>query len=207
VTKILSQAGKSLSDMYQVEGSIVGIETLETRDLPIVHEMGATVFSERFRTAILRTESAALNQNVTVSLGIAGEPDSITRILGVQCFADDGARIANAVVCVQNPEAGIEQDFPIWAFDAGNVRAVRIQDNGAVVALDLLVPEAAVGVLPSFITGISTSQGGTNTVRNLTIRAATTGFGAGTVVLFVLVYVGFTDSGGVSAFGAQVPSW
>ena len=45
MVKILSQAGISLADLYNVEGSIAGIEQLDTRELPIVHEMSGTIFS------------------------------------------------------------------------------------------------------------------------------------------------------------------
>ena len=208
MVKILSQGGRSLADMYDVEGSIAGIEDLQTRELQIVHEMGATLFSERFRTTIRSVASAATAQNTDINLAITTLPNAITRILGIQVFADNGARIDRCQVSVNEPTNG--DDFPIWVWDALNLSAgVRVEVDGGQVAVDILIPERN-GSLPTFVTGAAgetRSQQAPDAVRDITVRSRTTGFGAGTVVLTVLVYVAFTYTGGVSAFGAIVPSW
>lgn len=200
MVKILSQAGNSLADMYDVEGSIAGISDLHTRELGIVHEMGATIFSERFRTTYRRLESAPTVQTGNINLAIVNMPEGISRILGVQVLADDATRIANCQVSVQEPLIG--QDFPIWVFDVGNVGVVRIEDQGVGVTRDLLIPQPG-QTLPCFITNGQAHL----EMSEITVGATATAFGAGTVILYVLIHFGFTYQGGVSAIGARVPSW
>ena len=200
MVKILSQAGISLADMYDVEGSIAGIDDLETRELGIVHEVGATVFSERFRTTFRRFVSAATAQNQNINNLFSNMPEGVSRILGVQVFADDGTRIANCSVSLRNPVS--LQDIPIWIFDVGNIDPVRFLDNNIDTTIDLLHPVVGAS-LPNFVTlGQAEDE-----MQQIDIRADTTGFGAGTVVLTALITLGFTFTGGVSAFGARVPSW
>ena len=200
MSRILSQAGISLADMYQVDGSIAGIDELNTRELGIVHEMGATIFSERFRQTIRRRVSAATAQNTNIVLSIADLPEGINRILGVQVFADDGARITDCAVSIN--ETPILQDFPIWVWDNGNIRQFQLQDAGATGTFELLIPEPGI-VMPAF----GTSGQAPIEMSTIHLRALTSGFGAGTVVLTLLVHLAFTFTGGVSARGAAVPSW
>ena len=203
MVKILSQGGRSLADMYDVEGSIAGIDSIETRELPLVHEMGATLFSERFRTTFRRVTTGALNQNATSNLAITNMPEGISRILGVQVWADAAARIASCAVAVNDPIAGGGQDFPIWVFDIGNSTLINVEDLGAVAARDLLTPVIGLQI-PTFLT---TGTQGPLPMSEIDVRTTTTGFGAGTVTLFALIHFAFTYTGGVSAFGARVPSW
>lgn len=206
--KILSQAGQSLADMYQVEGSIAGIDQLDTRELPIVHEVGATVFSERFRTTIRRVESGNVAQSQNIDLEINDLPASISRILGLLVLSDDGSRInhlcgsVNAPVVATTPPL-VGQDFPFWVY-SGDRRSVRVEDDGTVAVFESLLGEAGALMLPTFCGG--RDQGGTP-VQNFRLRGGTTAFGAGTVFVTALLYLAFTEAGGVSAFGAHVPSW
>jgi len=211
MVKILSQGGRSLADMYDVEGSIAGIEQLETRELGIVHEMGATLFSERFRTAHRNSNSAALAQNTDFDLVIANLPGSITRLLGVQVLATDGSRIDNAAVHLHNSVNA--NDFPVWAAQpkaAGmGVESVVIRvraAGGAPDPLDLLVPAPFTLMLPNF-TGGSNQPG--QFATDLFLRGRTSGFGAGTVVIRAIYFLGFTFETGLrrGSFGAHVPSW
>jgi len=200
MSRILSQAGISLADMYQVDGSIAGIDELNTRELGIVHEMGATVFSERFRQAIRRRESAATAQSQNIVLTISDLPEGINRVLGVQVWSDQSVRIANCQVSIT--ETPTSQDFPIWIYDIANVRACRIQDDGATAQFEVLLPEPGLQI-PTFCTNGQTPI----EIDSINLRAATTAFGAGDVTLFLVVLLAFTFTGGVSAFGARVPSW
>jgi len=207
MVKILSQAGESLADMYQAEGSIAGIEQLETRELPIVHEMGATVFSERFRLSILRIAAGATAQNTDIDVSVTTLPEAITRILGVQVFSDTVARVLSAQVSTHSPTLtpiAVQQDFPIWAWDGTNSNSIRLQDLNTIATFDLLTPVVG-GHIPSFITP-GTDQGAFP-VRDIELRGRTTGFGAGTVTLTALLYLASTFAGGISSFGARVPSW
>ena len=202
MVKILSQGGRSLADMYDVEGSIAGIDHLETHELPIVHEMGAVLFSERFRTTIRHITTGDIAQNITFNTELNTLPVAITRILGVQVVATDGTRVSNCQLSVFNPVT--DTDFPLWVLDGQNVQTMRLRVLGTTGTFSLLVPEPSLA-LPSFATG-GTLQG-TEPVSQLRLRGVTTGFGAGTVEIIAVVYLGFTFTGGVSAFGAHVPSW
>ena len=200
MVKILSQGGRSLADMYQVEGSIAGIDQLETRELPIVHEMGATLFSERFRTTFRRGTTGPVAQSATPNISITNMPEGISRILGVQVITDDSSRIANVQVSVHDAVAA--QDFPIWTWEVGNSDPIRLTDNAVGLTAEVLVPNEG-QLLPCFVTNGQTRL----EISQIHLRADTTAFGAGNVFLTLLVHFAFTFTGGVSAFGARVPSW
>ena len=202
MVKILSQGGRSLADMYQVAGSIAGIDSLETRELPIVHEMGAVLFSERFRTTIRRVATGDMAQNTTASPAITTMPASITRIVGIQVYSDDESRVLAAAVSLQAPDN--TQDFPIWVWDGTAFAAAPIVDDGVLLTLDVLGAEPGSLMIPSFTGGVDQ---GSVPVTDLRLRVTSTGFGAGTVEVMCVVYLAFTFTGGVSAFGARVPSW
>jgi len=202
MVKILSQGGRSLADMYDVQGSIAGIDSLETRELPIVHEMGAVLFSERFRTTIRRVTTGDIAQNITTSPAITTMPRSITRIIGIQVYSDDESRVLTASVSLQMPDNA--QDFPIWIWDGTTFAAAPIVDDSVLVTLDVLSPEPGTLMVPTFTGGL---HQGPDAVTDLRLRVTSTGFGAGTVEIMCLVYLAFTFTGGVSAFGAEVPSW
>ncbi len=210
MVKILGQGGRSLPDQYDVEGSVAGIDQLETRELGIVHEMGATLFSERFRTAHRNITSAALNQSTDFDLVIANLPSSITRLLGVAVLSDDASRIDNAAVHLHNEDNA--NDFPVWAAQpatGAGVESVVIRvraAGGAPDPLDLLVPAPFTNMLPNF-TGGANQPG--QFATNLFLRGATRAFGAGTVVIRAIFFLGFTFEAGLDrgSFGAIVPSW
>jgi len=200
MVKILSQAGQSLADMYDVVGSIAGIEELETRSLPIVHEMGATVFSERFQTAIRRVVSAATAQSTAITLVIDDLPAGVTRLLGVQVFSDDASRIANASVSVMQPSN--TSDFPVWIWGGITIDA-RIFDAGSVQTFELMLPAVGTSVFPVFTGGSLQRQ----SLQEIRVRAITTAFGAGDVTLTAKFFVAFVAAGGVSPLGSRIPSW
>jgi len=205
MVKILSQAGRSLADMYDVVGSVAGIEQLETRELPIVHEMGSTVFSERFRTTFRRRDTGAILQTVNADMLIDNMPVGISRILGVQVLADDASRVSHCSVSLFDPVAGGGQDFPIWIFDSGNAdpfTTFLFEDEGSQVTRQLLRPVPGL-LLPSFIV----TDPNVASMSQITAHALSTTFGAGTVEITLLVHFAFTFTGGVSAFGARIPSW
>jgi len=204
MVKILSQAGISLADMYQVEGSIAGIEDLDTRELAIFHEVGATVFSERFRTTIREVDTGAIAQSTEFNLSINNLPASIVRILGIVAVADTASRLENCQVSVHDAVLDpIAQDFPIWAW-GGTSQNIRLSIGGTVVQRNMLIPVPESVLTPTF--GGGEDQGATP-VKDLRFRGDTTAFGAGTVLVNFFVYLAFSFTGGVSSFGARVPSW
>ena len=205
--KILSQSGDSLADIYDVAGSVAGIDQLETHELPIVHEMGATVFSERLATQITRVTSAATAQNTDINLVITTLPVVHSRLLGLQIVSDDATRILRVVVLARNPTDGGGQEIPIWTFDpAAGGEAIVMDDQGTLAALFVLIPNIATTV-PTLIGGSGQLDAGQ--VDEVAIRARTTGFGAGTVFLRALLHVAFPRPRGVAdaSRGLPVPSW
>lgn len=209
--KILSQAGNSLADIYDVEGSIAGIDTLETRELPILHEMGATVFSERFRTTIRRITTGAIAQNIDFNIELTNLPAAITRLLGLVVFSDNAGRALRCVVSALS-SGSVPQplEIPIWLWDAdaaNPISTMRYNDNGAgVAAMDYMhgLPESV--FVPNFTGGSGQTlvQGG---VEDIVMRGTTAGFGAGTVTISAVLLLGFTFQGGVDSRGLPIPSW
>jgi len=200
VVKILSQSGRSLADIYDAEGSIAGIDQLETRELPIVHEMGATVFSERFVTSIRRMASGALAQNTAISLALATLPSTPTRLLGVAVISDVAARVDRLAISLRDP--GATNEIPVWVFD-GNSTPIEFADAGAGTAtFDLLGAQQV--FTPSFVGG--NGQPG-RMVSDIAVRGDTTGFGAGDVFVRVFLHIAFAAAGGVSSFGLPLPGW
>lgn len=200
MVKILSQAGTSLADIYEVVGSVAGIEQLETRELGIVHEMGATVFSERVDFFLGRIITGPIAQNVDFDLSVTEVPNTPTRLLGLALLADAGVRILNAAVFLRQTPT---REMPVWAYDGSNFLDVRWSDEGSIGNFDLLLGSPAVAMIPSF-TGGSTQR---RSVDEIILHGRTTGFGAGTVSLTGLFYLAAaTDPTNIS-YGLPIPSW
>ena len=201
MAKILGQAGISLADIYDVEGSIAGIERLEAEDLHLVHEVGTTVFSERFGGEIVRLDSTAVLQNVAFDITTLLVGSNFTRVFGVQVFADVTSRLDNVAVSIRDVPA--LNEIPIFIWDSNDTeRTVRIVDDGAAAADVFMLMGAA--QVPSMTFGNDQP-----TVTNgIVMRGESSGFGAGDVTCVALVYLGFASgAGGLSSFGLPVPSW
>ena len=201
MVKIQSQSGDSLADTYDVVGSVAGIDSLETRELPIVHEMGATLFSERYVTTIRREASGNVAQNTQINLVTTTLPITPCRLLGFAIISDAGARLSRVTMSVREPDS--DQEIPIWAFD-GTTTTIHLVDAGAAVAAFDLLGGTQVFV-PSMIGG--SGQRNQDMVQEVVVRALTTGFGAGTVFLRALYYIAFAFRGGISSRGVPFPSW
>jgi len=200
VVKILSQAGNSLADMYDVEGSIAGIDQLVTSELPIVHEMGGTVFSERLSFGVRRLASSSA-QSLNFILTATDLPRVPTRLLGVQVFCNNAARLVRMGVYANNPRTS--QDFPLWVWDTVNSVSMRIEDNVVVADLDLLTPVIGATGQASF----AGASGQPQSFEDITLRGTTTAFGAGTVAFTALMYLAFAQIRRPSSRGLPVPGW
>lgn len=201
MVKILSRTGDSLADMYDVEGSISGIEHLETHTLPIMHEMGGTVFSERLGAAIRRNQTSALAQNAVWDIVSTDLPNVPFRVLGVCVLADAAARTQFAQLSLRESTNGREVPFFSW-FTTNDVESdIRIVENGAAVSnvIKLVGPTQ----LPTLGMGDTQRQH----VGELTFRGLTAAFGAGTVTLTALVHIAFAQTGGISSRGVPIPGW
>jgi len=207
MVKILSQAGDSLADIYDAKGSIAGIEDLTTRDLGIIHEMGATVFAERFTLRIGRMTGSFL-QTTGFDLSVTGLPAAPTRILGVSVTTDVAARLTHCNVAVHSVSAGVEREVPIWTWDlADDIESpIRTITEGTLANRVVLRSRTATPNIPSMIQSIDELDE-TPAVKDIFFRGLTETFGAGTVNPEALVLIAFAQIGGVSSRGLPIPSW
>lgn len=197
MAKILSQAGQSLADVYDVEGSIAGIDDLMSREVNLTHDMASTIFSERMSSRILGNSTGAVLQSVTIDAEILNLPSTPFRVHGITLM-DSGvatvARLANMVVVLVEPAGN---DIIVWMWD-GTVETQRLEDDVKAV----LMPEARF-TLPNM--GMGGSQPAT--VPQMFMRGDTTAFGAGTINISARVHISFSQLEGVSSVGLPIPSW
>jgi len=205
VVKVLTQSGDSLADIYDVEGSIAGIEQLETNELPIVHEMGQTVFSERFSGNIRRLTTGDIAASASFNVFATDLPAGPFRIFGVFVFVDTASRILLASLALRNPDTG--REIPLFCWDSGDdiqVRCRLVQDGAAVGTVTSLRQVQSQDALPAMGTGFGQPQ----RVNELAFRGLAEAFGAGTVECTVLIHIGFSQiRPGLSSRGLPVPSW
>jgi len=206
--KILSRAGVSLADVYDVEGSIVGVDTLETKEVNLTHEMGGTIFSERAVAFMLLISPGTVAQTLAFVATSSAPPDSVNRILGVSMYAEVAGRIAACNVNILGP--GVDGEIPIAVWDGADdpERRMRITTQGAAVA-NVIEMAPANGVhTPT----LQTRAGVANTMQVLTFRGSTESFGAGTVTPIAIVHIlrahrASTVPGTPSSHGLPYPSW
>jgi len=209
MSKILAQAGVSLADVYDIEGSIVGVEELDARDVKTVHEMGATILSERLGAQIHLLQTSALAQNLTWDIELPPFRD-ITRLLNVAVVHNTvTGRVLHTNVSLNNAFPGDESEIPLfnWTFGVGNdvTKTCRIKLSGLSV-MDLLRLSPGEGFTPpTLIVGTQQPQA----VPTITWRGKTGGFGAGTVTVTALILVAAPSSvgSGLKNKGLPVPSW
>ena len=201
MVKILSRSGDSLADTYDVQGSIAGIEQLRSDEVTLVHEMGSTFFSERFSTFLRVALSGTLNQGNGFGTFLTDLPSVPSRVLGVVVFADTAARIDNVSLAVRSEFS--DREMPIWVWDQTTEVDVRIDALGSgVVTRSMFIP-LPLQTLPTFAGGGGQPQ----IVEDLVFRGEAAAFGAGTVAVTALIYLAFSQIGGLSSRGLTVPSW
>lgn len=211
MTKIQSQSGNSLADIYDVQGSVAGIEQLETRELPIVHEVGGTVFAERVVGVVRTISSGALLQSVDFDITPIDFPDVPFRILNVAVLANANARVSVAMVGIRTTlldpatSVNIEGEIPIfnWDSNTGTDDLTRIRLITAAAAnTRLLVP-----AIPAQVASLAVGTALAGTTTRITFRGSTLGFGAGTVTISALIHIAFAEQRGLSSRGLPIPSW
>jgi len=203
--KILSQSGVSLADVYDVEGSIVGVEELDADAVKTVHEMGATIASERMSGRVLLMATGAIAQNITFDQTLNLGAD-ISRILNVQVIVDTVANLTSCSVGIMDGTFGATpNEMPLWAWTNAidTERAIRGTILGANGNRNQLIPiDGLTGPTMLFGTGQPLP------VATLTFRGVTSGFGAGTVSVSALIYAATpTGPSGLGNVGLPVPSW
>jgi len=203
LAKVLAKAGDSLADVYDVEGSIAGVEDLMSENVNLVHEMGSTIFSERFGTTIRRMATGAVAQNTVFDTVLVDLPAGAFRILGVAVLADVAARLSRVMVALQDPVAGRELPMFVWDSVQNVDLLIRIQDNNNAINVNMVY------LLPSFIMtpNMGSGVGQPQRVERIQMRGVTSGFGAGTVDTIAIIHIGLSEVGGVSSRGLPLPSW
>lgn len=200
--KVLSKSGDSLADVYDVEGSIAGVEELLSKDINLVHEMGATIFSERLSTRMVDLTSGAIAQ--TLAFNVNFTVTETARLLGIQVITSDPARLLRVQASITSPPAVDNQDVPIWLWDvaANGVTAARLLLAGTVTAVNLLNPNFRPDI-PNLLVGL----GSPRPASTISLRGFTATFGAGTVTTQALILLAFPQVGGLSSRGLPIPSW
>ena len=210
MVKILSQSGITLADVYNVVGSIAGIDQLESREVSLVHEMGATIFSERLTSQFVRMTSTDSLQNTEWSVTSGVVPDAIARILGISVFIPLAAidRIDDCMVSIQNGVT--DREIPIMTWDDLVDPQIRVRwsDDGQAVA-NFLELRSSIDRLPSLMTRLDIPRGRLPVLR---FRGSTAGFGAGTVEAIAIIYVVRASDptpvpGRPSSHGLPIPGW
>jgi len=209
VPKILSRAGTSLADTWDVEGSIAGVDELVSREVSLVDEMGARVFSERALTFVYVISSTAIAQSTVFDVVSPTEiPDSPNRLMAVTVLVDAQPRMSFASLAVQDAVTG--REIPVWVWDSSNdlVKSVRWSNDGAgvVTAYELTVED------PQRIPYLLTRQGDNRLMPGLIWRGQSSGFGAGTVTARCLVSLCRANRlsptpGEPSSHGLPIPGW
>ena len=201
MSKILAKSGDSLADVYDVEGSIAGIDDLVSREVNLVHEMGATIFSERLAGRMLDISSGAILQNIQFDVNFSVSVTS--RILALQVVTTSSTRLNRVQVSITSPPSLDNSDVPIWVWDSNDgFRFANVLTAGALASINILVP-AMTPQIPTLLVG----QDSPRQVSTITLRGLTTGFGAGNVTTRLILYVAFPQLGGVSSRGLPLPGW
>jgi len=209
MTKILSQSGTSLADVYDVEGSIAGIDELISREVNLVHEMGGTIFAERVQGNVLPMSTGPLLQNVTFDETLTG-PEGVWRVFNVMVIANVAARVDRAQVSLRYPTVGREQPIFIWDTNDGrSISAnIRIVESGGAVGNQVaLIP--SLFQVPSMGVGPSSPRSQAEGSTEIVFRGLSTGFGAGNITLVALIYIARLDLliTGSTPYGLPIPGW
>lgn len=207
--KILSQAGVSLADVYDIEGSVVGLEELDVTGIKGVHDLGPQIHSERLNVFGLTADSTALAQDTNWDVELGAFPDSINRILSITAVADVSGRVNHCVVSINDPQSNA--DHPIWIWDNTDDASsqMRWNDGGGVATVFALRPiQNLLGGAPTLLA----RTGASAAMPSLFFRGRTASFGAGTVQVQALIQVirpdaGAPPPGAPSSHGLPIPSW
>jgi len=201
VAKILSKSGDSLADVYDVDGSIAGIEDLVSRDVNLVHEMGSTIFSERLSASIFPLTSGAIPQSTAFNSALPISPTS--RLLGLAVVTDQLARINDMQVSIQAGAPGAQTDIPLFVWVAGEIaKVIRMEIGGSLQTQTILLPASGAST-PNLIIG----QDSPLPAATFILRGQTNAFGAGTVTTQVILHIAFPQLEGLSNRGLPLPGW
>jgi len=208
MVKVLSQAGTSLADVYDVEGSIVGVEQLDATEVKAVHDMGGQIHSERTLGVLLRSATGDLDQTETFGAILGTFPDCIARVFGVTVLADTAGRMGHVSIAIR--DRSNDREFPIWTWDSLNdtENIITWSNDGAAVG-EFVQLVSLQRSLPSMIMRMGTGR----QLAEFVFRGESLTFGAGTVEAFALIHLGrpvlneVATPGEPKSHGLPIPSW
>ena len=211
--KVLSDSGRSLADIYDVEGSIAGIDQLRSEEVALTHEMGTSILSERMASTIhFIDDVGALAQNTNFGFRYVFLPNTIARLVNISVcvIAAEFGRIEQAQVSIEtiDPSAAVPvREIPIWIWTRVNdveSDARWSQEGAAPADFSFLRPSEGRGSELPYLTVGTLSRFSAAMIQ---FRGRTAAFGAGTVSPLLQLHVHFPLLAGVSSFGLPVPSW
>lgn len=201
MAKILSKSGESLADVYDVKGSIAGVDELLSEEVHLTHEMGGAIFAERLVGQVVVITSGAISQSSAFNSVFTFAPTP-GRVLAIRVASTSVTRVQDCVVSLVGPVGGTEIPLFMWVTADGS-QTQRFSISGGVVNRPIMTPSVPV-MIPNLLTGTDASGTGP---FGLFLRGNTTAFGAGTTTIDAMVYVAFPELGGVSSKGLPLPSW
>jgi len=208
-TKILSQAGISLADVYDVKGSVAGLDNLDVEDVKAVHELGAQIHSERLNSFVQVIDSGSLAQSAVFDIEVTPFPDSVHRILSVVVAADAVAHVNICSVSIHDRNA--DTDEPIWLWDNGNDVEGTFRSRIAGVTANLVALRPT-NPVPGGVPNLLMRVGAEWEMASVFFRGQMLAFGAGTaqaraLVLFARPNRSSPVPGDPSSHGLPFPSW
>jgi len=209
VSKILAQAGSSLADVYDVEGSIIGIEQLVTQEVQLVHELGGQIHSERLTSFVSRINANEAQSSSWGATSVITLPDSVARILAVTVLIETTGTVLTAGVSIFGP--GVSGEIPIWSWDSAidAESAVRMSVEGGSFGSHIMLRPAPSQALQQTIV---CRMGVNRTMPQIRFGGTTAAFGGGTVDIDAFIYFARPElpnpaPGEPSSHGLPIPSW
>jgi len=202
VPKILGKAGDSLADVYDVKGSIAGVEELLSQDVSLVHEMGGVLFSERLSSRVVALASGSIAQSLAFNVNFSFGENS--RILALCVITDNVARLNDVQISLTSGPAVDNTEVPIFAWNDANdlSTGINVLLAGSVASRAMLIPATDMQI-PNLLVGSDSPR----PLTTMSMRGDTTAFGAGTTITTALIYVAFPQVQGLSSRGLPLPGW
>lgn len=204
MVKVLGKAGVSLADAYDVQGSIAGVDELNSEEVSLTHEMGATLFSERLQGFLFRLTSGDILQSVNFQITLEVNIP-IYRVVSVYVQADQTTRLDRVQVSMRQTQG--EREIPMFIWDSANdvESSILIVENGGATTNDFALIQTNPGPTMPII-GIGADQPAL-VGDEIVMRGTSSAFGAGNVEIVALAYIANPQGVIARGVGLPVPSW
>lgn len=203
--RILSNAGASVADIYDVKGSQAPLEYLDSQDVKTVHEMGGTIFAERLGGSIIQASVTGVLQSANWDINMLKPvfPPGVSRILNISIIASDAARVSAAQISFYKTTGFREMPLFTWDSAVDTEVPMRWTWNGSAGDFFHLRPSGGTLGVPTMLIG----SGQQDRVEEMRVRGRTLAFGAGTVSLYVTIYFAYCTLTGPGSRGLPIPAW